>query len=273
MNYKRELIEKIERLEQERQSIVALHNTFIKLSNILKKDCNIDLKKDLGPITKLFSDFKENGYDVTSIVDEYNKAVKLKWEIAQNEALIRWYQEQLTSLHNNISAHQSRLDMHKKNWDIYQQLEAMKFGIEELKQLWLTVSEIARNRGDPLKDFDMIDNPVAYFIKDVEDNYYDKLKFEDRVNKKRDELIMINAQLNNSRQNLLLQPFIGSALLSLHQAAISEQDIIEINQVVQDNLLDKNLSIISLESEKENNNVNPTEKKKGWKVLIEESKK
>jgi len=148
--------------------------------------------------------------------------------------------------------------MHKKNWDIYQQLEAMKFGIEELKQLWLTVSEIARNRGDPLKDFDMIDNPVAYFIKDVEDNYYDKLKFEDRVNKKRDELIMINAQLNKSRQNLLLQPFIGSALLSLHQAAISEQDIIEINQVVQDNLLDKNLSIISLESEKENNNVNPT---------------
>lgn len=83
---------------------------------------------------------------------------------------------------------------------------------------------------------------------------------------------MINVQLNNSRQNLLLQPFVGSALLSLHQAGISEQDIIEINQVVRDNLLDKNLSIISLESEKENDNVNPTEKKNGGKVLIEELK-
>jgi len=59
MNYKRELIEKIERLEQERQSIVALHNTFIKLSNILKKDCNIDLKKDLGPITKLLATLRK----------------------------------------------------------------------------------------------------------------------------------------------------------------------------------------------------------------------
>lgn len=60
----------------------------------------------------------------------------------------------------------------------------MKFGIDELQQLWLTVSEIAKNKGDPLQDFDMIENPVAFFIKDVEENYYDKLKFEDRVEKK-----------------------------------------------------------------------------------------
>ena len=68
----------------------------------------------------------------------------------------------------------------------------MKFGIDELQQLWLTVSEIARNRGDPLKDFDMIENPVAYFIKDVEENYYNKLKFEDRVKEKRNELAKLN---------------------------------------------------------------------------------
>ena len=75
----------------------------------------------------------------------------------------------------------------------------MKFGIDELRQLWLTVSEITRNRGDPLKDFDMIENPVAYFIKDVEENYYDKLKFEDRVKEKRNELAKLNEQLNMSR--------------------------------------------------------------------------
>ncbi len=186
---KRELLEKIEKLEQERQSIIGLHNTFIKLSNILREDCEIDLKKDLEPITKLFSDFKENGYDVTSIVAEYNKAIKLRWEVAQNEAQIKAYQKQLTILHNNISFYQSVLDVHRKNFDIYKQLETMKFGIDELQQLWLTVSEIARNRGDPLKDFDMIENPVAYFVKDVEDNYYDKLKFEDRVKEKRNELV------------------------------------------------------------------------------------
>ena len=137
----------------------------MKLSNILMKDCKIDLKKDLEPFTKLFSDFKENGYDVTSIVAEYNKAVKLRWDITQNEAQIKAYQKQLTSLQNNINAYESLLSIHRKNWDTYQQLETMRFGIDELKQLWLTVSEIARSRGDHLKDFDMIENLLLFLLK------------------------------------------------------------------------------------------------------------
>ena len=40
----------------------------------------------------------------------------------------------------------------------------MKFGIDDLQQLWLTVSEIARDIGDPLKDFDMIEDPVLLFL-------------------------------------------------------------------------------------------------------------
>ena len=42
------------------------------------KDCKIDLKKDLEPFTKLFSDFKENGYDVTSIVAGIQQSRKAK---------------------------------------------------------------------------------------------------------------------------------------------------------------------------------------------------
>ena len=99
---KTDLIEEIEILEQQRQSIIGFHNTFLKLSNILMKDCNIDLKKESRAIHQIIYDFKENGYDVTSIVEEYNKAVKLKWEVAQNETQIKAYQKQLTDLHNNI---------------------------------------------------------------------------------------------------------------------------------------------------------------------------
>ena len=114
----------------------------------------------------------------------------------------------------------------------------MKFGIDELQLLWLTVSEIARNRGDPLEDSDMIENPVAYFIKDVEENYYDKLKFEDRVKEKRNELVKLNEQLNMSRQYLSMQPFIGPLLLSLYQKGITEQEITDTNQLFQNYLLE-----------------------------------
>ena len=105
MNYKREnYYEKIEKLEQKRQSIIVLHNTFMKLNKILWEDCEIDLKKDLEPFTKLFSDFKENGYDVTSIVEEYNKAIKSKVGYnTERDPDSRSYEKQLTSLHNNIN--------------------------------------------------------------------------------------------------------------------------------------------------------------------------
>ena len=122
----------------------------------------------------------------------------------------------------------------------------------------------------------MIENPVAYFIKDVEDNYYNKVKFEDKVNTGRNELFMINAELNSNRQNLSLQPFIGSALFSLFQKGISEQDIIEINQVFQDSLLLQNLSINNLNDEVkfQNADVNINkENEKGWKILIEEMRR
>ena len=123
--------------------------------------------------------------------------------IRQNEAQIKAYQKQLTNLQNNIKAYESILNIHRKNWDTYQKLEVMKFGIDELQQLWLTVSEIARNRGDPLKDFDMIENPVAFFIKDVEENYYNKLKFEDRVKEKRNELATLNAATKHKQTKSL----------------------------------------------------------------------
>jgi hypothetical protein len=272
---KGDLIQEIERLKQEAQSIIIYHNTFLRLSNILMNDCKIDLKKDLEPFTKLFSDFEENGYDVTSIVEEYNKAVKLKWEVAQNEAQIKAYQKQLTSLQNNIKVDESRLRIHRKNWDTYQKLEVMKFGIDELQQLWLTVSEITRNRGDPLKDFDMIENPVAYFIKDVEENYYDKLKFEDRVKEKRNELAKLNEQLNMSRLNLSMQPIIGPLLLSLYQKGITEQEITDINQLFQNYLLEaaKTDNNWNNKNESSTNSKNTLDNGTGYQTFIDEIKK
>ena len=273
---KKEQIQKIQNLILKNESIVEFLGTFSKLNKNLVEQCGIDLKKDPRPFTKLLYDYKENGYDMTGIVEEYNKGINLKLDIIQKESLVQSCENQLIKLQENIKTYESLLDMHRKNWDIYEQLKTMKFGIEELQQLWLTVSEIARNRSDPLKNFDMIENPVAYFIKDVEDNHYNKINFEDKVNTKRNELSIINAQLNNSRQNLSLQPFIGSTLFSLFQKGINEQDIIEINQVFQDSLLLQNLSIDNSKIDKgspdaKDNKYN--EKEKGWRMLIEELKK
>lgn len=272
---KGELVEKIEKLEQERQSIILYRNTFMKLDNILSKECGIDLKKDLESFTRLFSDFKDNGYDVASIVAEYNEALKLRWEINQNKAQIQAYQKQLTGIYSEIDSSRSVLDKNRKNLDIFKQLETMKFGIGELQQLWLMVSEITKSIGDPLKDFDMIENPVAFFIKDVEDNYHDKLKFEDRVKKERNELAMLHEQINKNRQILSMHTFIGPLLLSLYQKGITEQEIIEMNQLFQNYLLETAKTDNNWDNQNElNTNVkNTLDKGSGYQTFIDELKK
>ncbi len=272
---KGELVEKIEKLEQERQSIILYRNTFMKLDNILSKECGIDLKKDLESFTRLFSDFKDNGYDVASIVAEYNEALKLRWEINQNKAQIQAYQKQLTGIYSEIDSSRSVLDKNRKNLDIFKQLETMKFGIGELQQLWLMVSEITKSIGDPLKDFDMIENPVAFFIKDVEDNYHDKLKFEDRVKKERNELAMLHEQINKNRQILSMHTFIGPLLLSLYQKGITEQEITDMNQLFQNYLLETAKTDNNWDNQNElNTNVkNTLDKGSGYQTFIDELKK
>ncbi len=272
---KGELVEKIEILEQERQSIMVYRNTFMKLDNILSKECGIDLKKDLESFTRLFSDFKDNGYNVARIVSEYNEAVKLRWDINQNKAQIQAYQKQLTGIYSEIDSSRSALDKNRKNLDTFKQLETMKFGIGELQQLWLTVLEITKSIGDPLKDFDMIENPVAFFIKDVENNYYDKLKFEDRVKKKRNELAMLNEQINKNRQVLYMHPFMGPLLLSLYQKGITEQEIIDMNQLFQEYLLEtaKTDNNWDNKNESDTNVKNTLDKGRGYQTFIDELKK
>jgi len=267
---KKELIQRIQNLILKNESVVEDLSIFSILNKTLLEEYGIDLKKDPRPFTKLLYDYKENGYDMTGIVEEYNKSTNLRLDIIQKESLLQSCENQLIKLQKNIKAHESILDSHRKNWDTYQHLEAMKFGIDELQLLRSTVSEIARNRDMSRED------TVAIFFKDVEDNYYNKVKFEDKVNARRNELSTIIAELNSSRQNLSLQPFIGSTLFSLFQKGINEQDIIEINQVFQDSLLLQNLSINNLndEADSQNADVNSNkEKEKGWKLLIEEMRR
>ena len=151
----------------------------------------------------------------------------------------------------------------------------MKFGIDELQQLWLTVSEIARDRGDPLKDFDMIENPVAYFIKDVEDNYYNKLKFEDRVKEKRSELVMLNAAIKYKQTKSLHSAIHRTFTCFSLTKGITEQEITDMNQLFQNYLLEaaKTDNNRNNKNESSTNSKNTLDNGRGYQTFIDELKK
>lgn len=239
---------------------------------------DINLAKNPLPFAKLMNDFQNNNYDITGILDEYNRVGNLTLQIIEKQTQLQARTNELSKLNQEIKSCEAMLSIHRKNLDTYQRLEVMKFGIKELEQLSLTVSEIVRDHYNPLRDHDNIENPVAFFMKDVEDNYYNKLKFEDKVNAKRTELSMINAQINYNRQNLKLQPFIGSNLLSLFQKGIDEQDIIEVSRIFNNNqslwdlFVDESKGKGNTHDPNDNNNSHIV-KEKRWRILVDELKK
>ena len=111
---------------------------------------------------------------------------------------------------------------------VYWELQAMGFGLPEIKQIWNTILEIAGTRKDSISS----QEAVSLFIRDIEENYHDKFLLEDKVKEKRNELSQIKQELNNSRLALQLTPFVGTTLHYLFQNGISESDIISISQLV-----------------------------------------
>jgi hypothetical protein len=70
------------------------------------------------------------------------------------------------------------------------------------------------------------------FFKDIEEEYDNKFGFEIKVQEKKKEIYQLKNQLNADRLALQLQPFVGTVLQNLFQNGVSEEDIINMNDLV-----------------------------------------
>lgn len=87
--------------------------------------------------------------------------------------------------------------MHRQTLNAFSELEATGLGLNEVKQLWLTILEIAEANNIPG------DQAVPKFLKDVEEQYSSKFGFENKVSEKRRELFRLNDEIK--RKLLMLQ--------------------------------------------------------------------
>lgn len=257
------LNKEISNLKQDKIHFLSMYSTFSIVDKYLMESCNIDLSNELESFANVLNGFKKKGYDLKAIFDKYNIATEIDWIIDQNRKTVNSLQEEISKLQNAKSSNQALLDTSKKNWDTFGQLKEMKFGLEELKQLWLIITDIAPNRGIDR------DDAVSVFIKDVEENYYEKLLFENRVIQKKKELEITNNQLILNRHILSAQPFVGTSMSQLYRNGITEHDIVELVNLFQNSFL-RNERDKKLRTEDYSNEIS---KNNGWKALAEDLKK
>jgi hypothetical protein len=255
---------KTNRVERDAMSYLRM---FSELKSLLFDCYGIDTKEGLKGLAKLIYDFKVNGYDPAKIIYEYTSSLSLRLEIKENENRIKGLCQQRNSLQNLVLSLDSQVSMHRQTMNVFRELEAIGFGLADLKQIWYTILEISNIKKITSKE------AVACFIKDVEEQYYSKLSFEDMVKEERDDLHQLKKKVHEHRQILQCQPFIGSTLQSLFQNGVSEQDIVVINQLarLQNNTFFDNVYPAAPNDKDKGSNLNG--RSEFWKSLIGELKR
>ena len=159
------------------------------------------------------------------IYDMYNSSsLTTKIKIIKDD--IKILDSKIIGLKKSVASLENKAFYHQQAMDIYYQLKGMGLGLHQLKQLHGTILEIADANNIPAEE------AVSKFLKDLEEQYDDKLGFEN-IEEKKAELVLASKELNKSRQSLWFTPLIGPSLSYLFQKGISEQDIIGISQLVE----------------------------------------
>ena len=158
-------IENLNTMAQKEKFAISYLNWFSNLEQSLKQNHNIDIKEDIQSFSKLINDFKEKGFYADAILQEYLKSLSLKLELKTNEDKIRSLQGQISQLTQQVSILESKIDQHRLTLDIYSQLQAMGFGLKELRQLWDLIGEISDANQIHHRD------AVSKFFKDIQEQY------------------------------------------------------------------------------------------------------
>ncbi len=240
-NYKKDLESEIKKLQIERNNLKIEND---KLTEFNKKiipylDWYYTLKKELWErysigiddfekFTKLINDFRNLGLDIPKIIEKYVTAITIEDKIQEETQKLDRLRMQSKQLNDSLLNWQDEINQHKQYLDIYQQLKSMGFGLKEIKQLRYTILEIAA--ANNITD----DNAILKFLKDLEEQYDNKLGFEIKVDEKRKELNKLNSQIINFQYTLKATPFVGPAIYNLFQKGVFEQDILAISQLIEE---------------------------------------
>jgi DNA repair exonuclease SbcCD ATPase subunit len=167
---------------------------------------------------------------IKQLEEERLAAEKLYKTSLENERMtasdLQWYSNLKTELTKYRIPLAQMLNFNRQKLSVSDELEQMDFCLKELKLLRHTIDEISKANNINS------DQSVQKFFNDAEGQYDDKLGFESKLDKLRSEFSAVNRELNSSRTALLAQPMVGPALQRLFENGVSEQDVIDLSNLL-----------------------------------------
>ena len=109
---------------------------------------------------------------------------------------------------------------------IYRELDGMGFNLKKLKQLYGTIIEIA------IANHTLPQDAVTKFLNDIENQYDNKLGFETKIKELYAKIDELEKEIPHYKSNLLIQSQVASLLLYLANNGVTNEDIINMTQLV-----------------------------------------
>jgi cell division protein FtsB len=182
---------------------------------------------DIPRFTKTVDGIRQYGYDVGKVTREFSEFQLLETRRKMLEDSVRMLQNESNYLGQRCSSLENMVNSQEQIISIFKELESMGFGLEELKLLWNTISEIGVANNIPLNE------AQRKFFKDIEEQYDKKLGFESKVQNLKAEVNTLTQEKKRLHEELLAQPLIGPILIGLFQIGVKEQDIFNVAYIFQ----------------------------------------
>jgi hypothetical protein len=125
-------------------------------------------------------------------------------------------------LKGDCSSLQEIIDSRHQTLSVLKQLEDMGFVLKVLKQLRNTINEVAS--ANKIQN----DKALEKFLRDIEEQYDDKLGFEIKLEQLRSEIVSVTTSINVARSIMVNQPLIGPSLQRLFARGVQVHDIVDI---------------------------------------------
>jgi hypothetical protein len=242
---KKKLEEEIERLKEQKEDLAAqksaaedlreatLHAEEMTTARLRwYSDIKRELSRygipvdDISQLAKVVGGIKQYGYDTKKVLNEFLNLESLKAQYQSYQDGIEFLRNNYDGLTKDCSSLQQMVSLYNRTLATYQELETMGFGLKELKFLRNTIREIAGANNITL------DTAIQKFFKDIDEQYDDKLGLESKIDKLRTEVNRLIQEEARLRMQLSVLQSTGPLLIRLIQRGVSEQDIVDIAELL-----------------------------------------
>ncbi|HEU5120920.1 MAG TPA: hypothetical protein VFT71_08015 [Candidatus Nitrosocosmicus sp.] len=192
----------------------------------------------------------------------------MKHHVAQIKEEIQLKKQVIQDLLKEISNLEAQSYSYKQTMSTYEELEHMGLGLKELKQLKGLITEISSaNNIHPTE-------ALQRFLKDLEKNYDNRLGLESKIKALQIDIEHLNNKVRENQYHLRLQNAVAPNLVTLHAKGLTNNDIMNITDLVLalDNSYSLDYKSIRKDNEYYSDKIDVIARDEFWKLVIKKFK-